>query len=209
MAVERRLVYQLLMRSGGDDTATIEKEDTVGPDHRCQPVRDDDRSAVLHQRLQRRLNRSLGPRVKRACRLVEKKQPRVTQDRARNRDPLALPAGQADALLADSRVIALPERGDEAVRLGLPRCRDDVRLAGIGPPESDVVADACREQRRILRHQPDEAADVGQREIAKILSAKPHGTRRRVVESQQQVEQGRFSGPARADERHPFAAFHH
>ena len=59
VAIERRLVDQLLMRSGGDDPAAIEKEDPVGPDHRCQPVRDDDRGAVLHQRLQRRLNRRL------------------------------------------------------------------------------------------------------------------------------------------------------
>ena len=59
VAIERRLVDQLLMRSCGDDPAAIEKEDPVSPDHRRQPVRDDDRGAVLHEGFQRRLNRRL------------------------------------------------------------------------------------------------------------------------------------------------------
>ena len=43
------------------------------------------------------------------------------EDRARDRDPLALAARERDAALADDRVVALRQLGDELVRLREPR----------------------------------------------------------------------------------------
>ena len=57
-----------------------------------------------------------------------------------------------------------------------------------------------------MRHQPDMLPYVAKSQITQILAAQPHSPRTRVIETQQQMEQGRFSGPARPDKRHPLAA---
>ena len=194
------------MRASGGDPATIHQQDPVGANHRRQPVRNDNGCAVAHQPLQRRLHRRLGPRIQRACRLVEKKQPRIAQDRACDSDPLALATRQPHALFPYRRVIPVLERGDEIVSFGLLRGGDDLVLAGVRPAETDIVAHAGGEQRRLLRHQPDILPYVAKGEVTQILAAQPHSPRTRVIEPQQQMEQGRFSSPARPDKRHPLAA---
>jgi hypothetical protein len=55
---------------------------------------------------QRRLHQRLALGIERGGRLVEQQQRRVAQDRARDRDALALAARQRDAALADRRVVA-------------------------------------------------------------------------------------------------------
>ena len=49
----------------------------------------------------------LGRGVDRGGRVVEDQHARVGEQRARDRDPLALAAGQRQAALADARVVAL------------------------------------------------------------------------------------------------------
>ena len=58
------------------------------------------------QPVERLLDQALGVAVERAGRLVEDQDARVAQDRARDRDPLALAARQARAALADRRIVA-------------------------------------------------------------------------------------------------------
>lgn len=139
-------------------------------------------------------------------RLVEKQQAGIAQDGAGDGNSPALAARQADPPFADRRVIAVFETGDELVRLGLPRGGDDPCLARLGPAEADIVANACREQRRFLRDKADETANVGKGETAQILAAKHHPPASRVVEAQQQMEQDRFAGPTGPDEGHALAA---
>ena len=59
--------------------------------------------------------------VERARRLVEHQHRRVAQDGARDRDPLLLAAGEAEAALADDGVVAVGQRGDQ--------CRGSARRA--------------------------------------------------------------------------------
>ena len=66
--------------------------------------------AALHQRLQRGLHLPLGFGVERRGRLVEDQDRRVLEQRARDRQALALAAGQAHAVLADQGVEALRHR---------------------------------------------------------------------------------------------------
>ena len=53
--------------------------------------------------------------------LVEQQDARLAEDGARDRYPLPLAAGQAHALLPNSRLIALREAHDEVVRIRYPR----------------------------------------------------------------------------------------
>ena len=67
-----------------------------GAPHRGQPMRDDDRGAVVHERLQGLLHGLLAHRVEVRGRLVEHEDRRVLEERAGDRDPLALaPTGEA------------------------------------------------------------------------------------------------------------------
>ena len=63
--------------------------------------------------------------VERARRLVEDQDARIGDQRAGDRDALALAAREAAAALADDRVVAFRQLQDEVVRAGELRRRDD------------------------------------------------------------------------------------
>ena len=88
-------------------------------------------------------------------RLVEHEHRRVGQQRAGDRDPLALAAGQPAAALAELGVVAVRQRGDELVRVGGARRRLDLgrRLAS-----GRAVARCCRARCRAARASPAAAA---------------------------------------------------
>ena len=81
----------------------------------------------------------------------------IGEQRARQRDALALTARQREALLADDRVVAVREPQDELVRLGRARRGLDLRRRRVGPAERDVGADRVGEQERVLEHDADAA----------------------------------------------------
>ena len=76
---------------------------------RREPVRDHQRGAALAQFGDRFLHVVLGFRVERRGRLVEQDDRRILDQRARDRDALALSAGELQAVLADRRVVAVRE----------------------------------------------------------------------------------------------------
>ena len=76
--------------------------------------------------LQAGLDRRLGGRVDRGGGVVEDQDPRVGEQGAGDRDPLALAAGEGQAALADPGLVAVGQLADEAVGLGPPRRRFDL-----------------------------------------------------------------------------------
>ncbi len=119
-----------------------------------EPVRDDQRRASLAQLGDRLLHVTLGFRIQRRGRLVEQDDRRILDQRARDRDALALAAGQLHAMLADRRIVAGGKAEDEVVRMRGLGGGDDLRFAGAEPAERDVVADGAAEQLHDL-------ADIG------------------------------------------------
>ena len=91
--------------------------------------------------LQRRRDPRLGGGVQRAGRLVQDQDRRVLQQRAGDRQALALAAGQRRAALADHRVVALRLAHDEVVRFGHAAGLFQLRLGRVGPADQQVVAD--------------------------------------------------------------------
>ena len=77
-------------------------------------------------------------------RLVEHDDRGVPQHRARDRDPLALPAGQQAAVLADPAVVAGWQRADELMGAGCLRGRDNFAVACPRLAVADVVGDGPR-----------------------------------------------------------------
>src|SRR5690348_9794803 len=119
VAVERRVEAaareQLVMRPALDDLAVLEHDDHVGVADRRESVGDDERRASLEERAQGGLDLPLGADVHRARRLVEDEDPRVGEQRTRERDELALPERQPRAALAELRLVAVLEPPDELV----------------------------------------------------------------------------------------------
>ena len=97
-AVERgvasALAQQFVMAAGFGDRAVLDDKDAVGIDDGVQPVRDHDRRAALAETLDGALHLPLGFGIERGGGLVEQDDRRVLEQRARDRDALALAAGQ-------------------------------------------------------------------------------------------------------------------
>ena len=116
------------MRSLGravlDDPAVLEDQHPVGDLHGGQPVGDDHRGPVGQDRAQRALHQPLGGHVERGRRLVEDQHGGVGEERAGERDELALTGRQPAALVGDVGVVALRQPGDEVVGADRLRRRD-------------------------------------------------------------------------------------
>ena len=106
------------MRALGDDPAALHHRDPVGQADGRQAVGDDQRRAVGHQPAQRLVDLLLDLHVDRRRGVVEHEDRRVHQQRAGDREPLALATGEREAALADHRVVALGQRLHELVGAG-------------------------------------------------------------------------------------------
>ena len=92
--------------------------------------------------------------VERGGRFVEQDDRRILEERARDRDALALAAGKLHAALAARAVVGALEAEDELVRMRGLGGGDDFLVAGARPAHGDVLADRPLEQESLL-------ADVG------------------------------------------------
>ena len=146
------------MRAALDDPPGVEHEDLIGVADRREAVRDRDRGAPARELIQRLLDSALGLGVQRRGRLVEDQHRRVAKDRARDRDALLLAAREAVSALADRRVVALRQRGDQLVYLGRLRGLFDLLVARLRAGEAQVLADRGVEQVGLLGDEPTVAA---------------------------------------------------
>jgi hypothetical protein len=83
---------ELLMRALFDNASFIHHNYAVTGQYRREPVRDDQRGALFHQALKRRLHQFLTFGIERGRRFVKQEKRRIAQDGASNRDTLTLSA---------------------------------------------------------------------------------------------------------------------
>ena len=113
-------------------------------------------------------DRLLGFAVERGGRLVEQQHRRVLQERARNRDALALAAGELHAAVADDRRHALRQMLDE-VAPRRRRRRQHLLVGGARPAVADILHDRAMEHRDVLRHHRDRGAQALLRDARDVL----------------------------------------
>ena len=163
-------------------------------------MRNDEARTSDHEVVECRLHDLLALRIECGGRLIENEDARILENRARYRNALPLSARDADAALADLRIIAVLQLHDEVVRV----CRTcrllDLRIRRIEPPIADILADGRGEQHRLLRYKPDLSAQGRKRHVADIVSI--HGDRAAVhfVETRDKVCNRRFARTRRTDE---------
>ena len=139
------------MRPDRLDATLVDHHRAIRALHRRQAVRDDQHRTVLRSAVDRRLHEGFALGIERAGRFVQKQDRRVLQQRACDRDALALSAGQAHAALAELGVIAVRQAGDELLDRRHPCRRSHFALGRIGHAVADVVAHRCREHDAVLR----------------------------------------------------------
>ncbi len=101
-------------------------------------------------------------------RFVEDQDGRILEEGAGEGDPLTLPAGQADALVADECVVALRQMLNESMRLGGSRGGFDLFRGGVGAAVGDVLAHGAVQQQDVLGNQTDLAAQTGDADAANV-----------------------------------------
>src|SRR5215470_19327715 len=133
-AVERgiasALAQQLLVPAGFDDRSGFDHEDAIGMHDGWQPMGDDDRRAILAELGDGFLHVTLGLRIECGGGLVEQNERSSLDQRAGNRDALALAAGELQAVLAHGGIVAGWKRRDEVVCVGGFGGCDNLHIAG-------------------------------------------------------------------------------
>jgi hypothetical protein len=190
----------------GDDLAVIEQHHAVGQRDRRRPVGDDQRRAVLHHLAQRGADLVLLGGVDRRRGVVQDQHPGLCEHRAGDGDALPLPAGEREALLADHGVVALGKRVDEAIGTGESgRVAHGVHV-GFGIRERDVLAHRVGEQERVLEHDADRLAQVGEAHVAHVDAVERDPPGIDVVEAGHEAGDGRLPAARRAHQRDGLAA---
>ena len=168
-------------------------------------MRQDQRGAAGHQSVERLLDHRLVLRIDRGQRLVQHQDGRIAEQRAGDGDALALAARQACPAFADHRLVAVGQRLDEVVRVGGAGGGGEVRLAGVGAAEAEVVLDGAVEQVGVLRHHGDHLPHGARVERAQVMPADPHRAALRVVQAEQQANDGGLAGAAGSDDADAFS----
>ncbi len=110
-------------------------------------------------------------------------------------------ARQPQPAFANLSVEAVSHGMDEVAGRGHP-CRT-LHRGAIDPvaPEADVLRNRSMKQHRILEHDADLPPHLGRVHGADVLTVDAYRTAARLEEAQQQVDEGRFPGAARTNDR--------
>jgi hypothetical protein len=122
-----------------DDAPVAQHADRRSPAHRAQAVRDHQGRAPHQQGLERDLQLRLVLGVEMTRGLVEHQDGRIPQQRARDGDPLPLPAREPHPALSERRLVALGQSADELLGLGRLSGALDLGAGGPRPPQRDVL----------------------------------------------------------------------
>ncbi len=207
-AEQGRAGAQFVQGAGVDDPAAVHERDPVGQLQGGLAVGDEDGGGAASGPGQGGVDLGLGPGVDRGGGVVEDQDLGVGEQGAGERDPLALAAGERQALLADDRVVALGEPVDERVGAGEAGGGPYLLVARVRASVGDVGPYGVGEQQALLEDEADAGAQGGQGQVADVVPADPDRARRRVVEARQERDGGGLAAARRADERERLARAH-
>src|SRR5262245_31582019 len=100
---------------------------------RTRAVGYDERRSAAHEPLHRVHDPAFGLRIHRTGWLIQDENGRILEERASQRDALALAAGEPHAALPHQRFVSLRQARDEVVYVGGSGGGHDFTLAGAGP----------------------------------------------------------------------------
>lgn len=130
----------------------------------------DEGGAVLHQLVEPGLHRALGLGVQRRGGLIQNQNGCVFEHRARDGDPLFLPARELEPALTNDGVISLGEGTDEGVGVRPLGDGDYLLIAGPRLAIGDVFPDRARKQLGLLEDHADGRTQAGGAEIVDLVA---------------------------------------
>ena len=187
------LGHQVLVATGLGDPPAVEGDNPVATNHAGQAVSQDQDGAADHQTVEGTLDDRLVFRVDRRQRLIQDQDRRVSQQRAGDGHPLALPARQFNPLFTDDGLVTGRQTGDEVMDIGRPRGGDQLFLAGLGRAHAQVFLNRAMEKVGILRDHGDLPANGVEGQVAQVMAAQQHAPALRVMKAQQQPHNRRFA----------------
>src|SRR6266571_6172389 len=135
-----------------DDTATLDRDDAVGPAHRGKPVSDDENGAAFANPAHVVLDDALTLVIERAGGFVEDQNAGVGHQGAGNRDALPLTAREAAPSFANDGVVALGKFENELMRAGQSRRIDNPLHGHGGIGKRDILGDRSIEKHVLLQN---------------------------------------------------------
>src|SRR5207302_5936858 len=162
-------------------------------------MRDQEAGAALHQVSHRFHDYGLCFKIYGAGGFIKDQDGSVFEEGASERNALALSAGEANTALADLCLVTRGQLLDELVDVRCLRRSNDLRPAGRGTSICDVFRNAAGKENGILSDNRGLVAQVRQFVIAKVNPVEKNAPFRRIVETQQQVDERRFPRPGGSD----------
>ena len=145
------------------------------------------------------LNQMLGFGVHTAGRIVEDQDARVADEGARNRNALFLAAAQGYAPFTDFGPIAGGESFDKVVRTCRFRCHHNFFQRRIGATVGDIFGNRRIEEKGILQHRADLAAQTFELQPPHINAINPHRACVGVIETRDQIDDRALARSSRPD----------
>ncbi len=143
-------------------------------------------------------------RVHRAERVVEHEHARRAHQRARQRDPLALPAGEGEAAVAEHAVEAAVEPGDDVVGRG--RGDRGMQRGGVAlAAEEEVLGEGVGEEERLLADDADRLLQVRGVELGEVDTVDEHVATIGLGEAARERGHGRLPRARGPGDRHDLA----
>jgi hypothetical protein len=192
------LGHELVVRTGRAYPPVLQVQDPAGEADRRQPVGDHDQRR-LEVRSKALEDLRLDRRVDRARRVVQDQDARIPDERACERDPLALAARERVPAFTEDGVEAVRQVADEAVGSRDGGGAFDVVSRGAGI-ESDVLGDGVGEQEAFLEHDRRGAAERGRIDVTDVDAAEEDLARVGIVEPNDQLRERGLADPGRADD---------
>ena len=200
MSKDTALALELAVGAALDDAPLAQDDDLVDVAEGAEAVGDHQHRPPCEQRVERPHHLALSLDVEVGGGLVEDEDGSVMEDRSGDRQALALAAGEVLALLAHVGVVPLGQAGDGVVDVRLAGGLGDLVIAGLGPAQGDVLANAALEEHRVLENQAGAGAQLLERNVADVDTV--HGDRAvpDVVEARHQLDQGCLAASAQTDQ---------
>ncbi|GAA1011125.1 hypothetical protein GCM10009564_31160 [Streptomyces thermogriseus] len=134
--------------------------------------------------------------------LVEDDDPLTGQQQPGDGHALALAAGEAVAALADHCVQAVGQGADEVVETGAAQGVPQFLVGRRGAGQEEVGADRVVEEVTVLGDHAEGGPQGGEAQVAHVDAADAYGALVDVVQTGQQLGDGRLAGAGGADEGH-------
>lgn len=191
------------MAAALDDSPAVHHEDLVDGLEARQPVRDDEGRPVATGLQQTRHQRGRPRRVEVLGRLVQHPNGSVRQQRPRDHQALALPAGETVAVLTELGAEPFGEPDDPVVEPDVRQHSPQLPVRRVGPADAEVGLDARVEHVGVLLAQHDPAVQLAWRQLRQGHAPQGHVSGLRVEETHQESGQRGLAGAARSDNGDP------